>query len=302
MKKGIITALCVLMIAALIFTGCTAQEAEPTPEPTPSATETPQPTPEPTPTPTPEPASVVLMDVPEDQVESFPIPEEYIALDPAADPSIPVNLGYTLYAFTDVDGVVQYRAFGQKLNPADQSFAGEQGWYAVTITDEPLTAETIKAMPAGERILIIAEDGSVADTYTTGDTEKPFEESALEGKTAIRKVVTFDALTAVPVDLEAEAATYMVEEEQPEDGADDVPINNDSASSRKSGNSGNGGSSSNSSSGSESSASSGGSSVSGSGSSESTGETNLEDMLGDSFEVTFEGKEYTLPDGSTVYY
>ena len=90
-----------------------------------------------------------------------------------------------------------------------------------------------KPCPLENVFFIIAEDGSVADTYTTGDTEKPFEESALEGKTAIRKVVTFDALTAVPVDLEAEAATYMVEEEQPEDGADDVPINNDSASSKK---------------------------------------------------------------------
>lgn len=291
MKKGIITALCVLIIAALILTGCTAQETEPTPTSTPSAAVMATPTPEPTPTP--KPASVVLMDVPEDQAGNFPIPEAYIALDPAADPSIPANLGYTLYAFTDVDGNVQYRAFGQKLNPENQSYAGEQGFYAVTITDEPITAATYTALPDGERLILTeqgGEQGEIVDTYIKGDAEKPFDTALFEQYNVIHKVVTFDALAAVPVDLEAEAATYMVEEEQPEDGTDDVPVTN----SGKSG-SGKSGSSGGSSSGSSSSEADNSSSGSGSSESGTVGVGDLEAGLPDEFEVEWDG-ETTLGD------
>lgn len=297
MKKIIAVVLCGLI--AVMMIGCTAQETEPTPTPTPSAAVMATPTPEPTPTP--KPASVVLMDVPEDQAGNFPIPEAYIALDPAADPTVPMNLGYTLYAFTDINGALQYRAFGQKLNPEDQSYAGEQGFYAVTITDEPITAATYTALADGERLILTEQgdkQGEIVDTYIKGDAEKPFDTALFEQYSVIHKVITFDALTAVPVDMEAEAATYMAEEEQPEDGTDDVPVTD----SGKSG-SGKSGPSGGSSLGAESSSSGSSSSEANNSSSGNGKEPNLEDIaFGDDGSLTVNGGDWNQhEDGSNWY-
>lgn len=308
MKKSIIVALCVLIIAVLAFTGCT-QQPEPTPEPMPSATATPEPTPEPTPTP--EPASVVLMDVPEEEASNFPVPEEYLPIDPITDFRVPMNLGgFTAYSFVDNAGVTQFRAFGQKMNPADQSYAGELGWYAFEIEDVPQTAETVKTLEEGERILVLdKETGDIVDTYIIGNPDKPIEDDTIfDTHNVVHRIIKFDGLTAIPVDLEAEAATYQVVEEQPEDGADDVPINDDSASSSKSGN---GGSLSSSTSGSESSASggapSGSESASSGGSSSGSieavgGERDLEAELPDEFESNVEGKDRDLGNGVIIHY
>lgn len=225
MKRILVVVICsMIVITALVAAGCGKQETEVTPASTPTPAPTATATPEPTPTPTPEPASVKLMDIPEAESANYPLPEFYTAVDTAADVMLPINPGFTIYSFVDVNGTMQYRAFGQKIDPASGTVL-EQGWYAVGIKDEPLTAESIKQLAAGERIVAVVKEansteevpaGSVADTYIIGDTAKPFDEALLEQYDVVRKVIDFDALNAVPVDTAAEEATAE-EPELPEE-------------------------------------------------------------------------------------
>lgn len=202
MKRIIAIMLSVLVVAA-VFVGCAKQDSEPSLEPTTETTDTIAPTPEATT----EPAKVILTDVPETEMGNFPVPAMYTVVDVQTDISVPIDLGFTLYSFIDENGI-QYRAFGQKTDPAGGAVI-EQGWYALLFKDNVLTADDIGALPAGDRIVVLAKEdsadgnivaGSIIDAYMIGDEAKPFEKELFEQYNIVKKVLDFDDLNAVPVD------------------------------------------------------------------------------------------------------
>lgn len=118
------------MLIATLFAGCAQAQAsntepakvEETPKPTPT------PTPEPTPTPTPEPVILaemqVLLDLEESELlellQGIEIPLAYEVYEMGEDEIGFEELPFTLYSYEDIEGNMQYRAFGFRFDPKAQ--------------------------------------------------------------------------------------------------------------------------------------------------------------------------------------
>ena len=213
MKRTDLFFIAILVIAALLMTSCSAQNLEHSELPSETTTATVEPTP------MSEQATVILTDLPEAEKAAFPVPEIYSIVDVHANLDVPTNLGFTIYGFVDANEVKQYRAFGQKISPADGSII-EQGWYAIAFKDEPVTAQSMGSLAKGERILALAKEagedgsipaGSIVDHYLTGDEAKPYDETLFSKYDVVRKVLDFDELNAVPVNDSAAATGDSVD-------------------------------------------------------------------------------------------
>lgn len=95
----------------------------------------------------------------------------------------------------------QYRAFGQKLDPSDGSVI-EEGFYALSFREEPMTVETAKGLQDGIQLVCRTKsDRQLAEWFVTGDASKPFDDSIFSDYDVVRMVLDFDALNAKPVEL-----------------------------------------------------------------------------------------------------
>lgn len=198
------------------------QPAAATPEPTaaPTPEPTPEPTPVPTPEPTPEPIAVVLQSIPLARIAEDDIPKhemldvyareilaqaeatepmeapantEFVEIPWIYEPVAPDNdeiakdLSFTVYSFTDKDGNVHYRAWGQKVTYKGDIEA--EGFYEIAfvenadgelelkfdgLTAEPIDLEKEKAIyPEMTKEAKDKQDkkDSKKDNATSGDSK-----------------------------------------------------------------------------------------------------------------------------------